>query len=608
MTAWPTPKVELALGSDPYDITPTWVDVTAYVRDNPGVQITHGSIGPIGSPVTPSTCRFELDNRTRIFDPSYAAGPYYGQLKARCQLRVTATWAAVDYVRFRGFITGPQMIGTEGGRDSVVEIIAYDALSILARTLLSVGADGPYGDYVAALTPTLWLRTVSASSWTDVGSGARACTPNYLHEFTSSATLVEGITNSNGWVSGYGSVYATLSSALTIAADWSVSFWMQCSVLPNGPHHVSQSTTTTYMLQLTTAGKVNWVSSATAGNRTSIAGSLVVTDGLVHLITITRSGTSIKMYVDGEEDTGAVRTTAGTADDTFAMLSTGTSFQALVSTTIQDLAVYESELSAADVESIYGLGYGVIIESTADRVSRLLDAAGFPAGWRDITTDAVGEVAELVYTGQSVLIALQQVERSEQGRLFVTGDGLVAFRDRWAAYLAAVSIIVSDDGSNEHYGGSLAIRQTDDDMINDLTVTSAAGAVRYTDSASVTSDGSYAARVDTILSDSTQLTSMALGLVNERTTQTTRFDPLDLRYPTDWPTVLALELHQRMQVEHTPLAVGSQTVYEASITQLTYRMSTGLGWQITVAGAPLPAVDYWVLDVSTLGTDTTPGY
>ena len=140
MATWPTPKVELALGSDPYDTTPTWVDVTAYVRDDPGVMSSRGNVGQLGAPVTTGTCSFLLDNRTRRFDPSYAAGPYFGQLKARCQVRVTATWSAVDYVIFRGFITGPQVVGTDGGKDSVVQIVAYDALSILARTLLS-GAD-----------------------------------------------------------------------------------------------------------------------------------------------------------------------------------------------------------------------------------------------------------------------------------------------------------------------------------------------------------------------------------------------------------------------------------------------------------------------------------
>jgi len=100
---------------------------------------------------------------------------------------------------------------------------------------------------------------------------------------------------------------------------------------------------------------------------------------------------------------------------------------------------------------------------------------------------------------------------------------------------------------------------------------------------------------------------MALGLVNERSTQTTRCEPIDLAYPTSWPTVLALELHQKMVVEHTPLGVGAQGSYQTAITQLTYQMQT-TGWRVTVAGAPLPAIQYWVLETSTLGTDTRPGY
>lgn len=606
MATWPTPKVELALGSDPYDTTPTWVDVTAYVRDDPGVMVSRGNVGQLGAPVTTGTCSFLLDNRTRRFDPSYAAGPYFGQLKARCQVRVTATWAAVDYVIFRGFITGPQVVGTDGGKDSVVQIVAYDALSILARTLLSTGADGPTGVYITALTPTLWLRSLTASSWTDVGSGARTCTPAYLQSFIVGDTLAVGLTNSQSWVSSYGNTVGTLSSTLTATGNWSVQFWMTSTMDSAVTRHISSTTSTANMLGITAAGVLSWVTSTTDANRTSVVGSLVVNDGNVHHVVITCSGgTSFAMYVDGVADPSLTITTAGTGNDDFAVLSVGAG---VTSTTIQDYAVFPSALTAVNALAMYGRGLGQIVQSSADRVTFLLDEAGFPSAWRDITTEAVAEVAELVYTGQSVLAALQQVERSEQGRMFVSADGLLTFLYRWAAYVAAVSITVSDDGAGEHYGGTLAISQTDDDMINDLTVTSRAGAIRYTDSASVTADGSYSDSVDTILSDQAQLSSMAFGLVNERSTQTTRIDPMDLRYPNSWPTVLALELHQKMIVEHTPLGVGAQSSYETAITQLTYRMSTGLGWQITVAGAPLPAVDYWVLDVSTLGTDTTPGY
>ncbi|WP_414479652.1 hypothetical protein, partial [Pseudomonas aeruginosa] len=88
----------IAFVSDPFDDTPTWVDVSADVRENPGVSITRGTVGALGQPITAGQASFLLSNRARLYDPAYSAGTYYGNLKARKQVRITATWSAVDYV------------------------------------------------------------------------------------------------------------------------------------------------------------------------------------------------------------------------------------------------------------------------------------------------------------------------------------------------------------------------------------------------------------------------------------------------------------------------------------------------------------------------------
>ena len=167
MATWPTCKVEIAFASDPFDDTPTWVDVSADVRENPGVQITRGTVGALGQPITAGTASFLLSNRARLYDPAYSAGTYYGQLKARKQVRITATWLGVDYVMFRGFAAGFNVTTDNNGKDSIVPVECFDLLAIMAATRLSGGSLGAYGEYVSALSPTMWLRTVSAGAWTD---------------------------------------------------------------------------------------------------------------------------------------------------------------------------------------------------------------------------------------------------------------------------------------------------------------------------------------------------------------------------------------------------------------------------------------------------------
>ena len=607
--AWPDCRVEIAFTSDPFDDTPSWTDVSADVRENPGVQITRGTVGALGQPITAGQASFLLSNRARLYDPAYSAGTYYGNLKARKQVRITATWSAVDYVLFRGFVSGFNVTTDNGGKDSVVSVEAFDLLSIMAATRLSGGSLGAYGEYVAALSPTMWLRTVSTVDWDDYQDTYTVVPPLAVLGvvFSPVASLAVGVTGSNGFATGYGSG-CPVSPAITDASDWSLSFWWQSSMtLPAVTKPICNGGGTTYVAGITSAGFLSWVSATSGANRTSVVGAVSLLDNLVHHVLITRAGTTITMYIDGVADTGAVRTPTGSGDDTFALSEIGGSFS-VTSTTLQDLAVFSTCLSAADADTLNALGRGIATETTAERMDRLATVAGIPAAWRDMTTEPVAEVAELAFTGQSALAAMQQVERGEQGRLYVSAAGLLTFDYRWAGYAAASAITLSDDGAGQAYSGAIQIRQSDQDMLNDVTVTNATTSVQYVDTAAVTADGPYASSIDTNLSTSAQMTSMAFGLVGERKSQTTRMEPILLGYPSDWPTVLALELNQKMTVEHTPMGVGSQASYSVIISQIAWSITGASGWRCTLAGAPMPAVSYWLLGTSTLGTDTTPGY
>lgn len=613
MATWPDCTVEIAFASDPFDDTPTWVDVSADVRENPGVQITRGTVGALGQPITAGQASFLLSNRARLYDPAYSAGTYYGNLKARKQVRITATWSAVDYVLFRGFVSGFNVQTDNGGKDSVVSVECFDLLAIMAATRLSGGSLGAYGAYVAALSPTMWLRTVSAGAWTDYNDTYTVAPLNASLGvvFTPTASTAVGVTGSNGWATGVGAVSGTVSPVITDASDWSLSFWIQSSMsLVAFTKFICTATGgATYMCGITSGGFLSWVSATSGANRTSVVGSVSMVDSLVHHVLITRSGTTITMYVDGVVDSGAVRTATGAGDDTFAIgVLGGASGFTVTSTTLQEITVFPSCLSAADADTLNALGRGIATETTAERMDRLATVAGIPAAWRDMTTEPVAEVSELTYTGQSALAAMQQVERGEQGRLYVSASGLLTFDYRWAGYAAASAITLSDDGAGQAYSGTIQIRQSDQDMLNDVTVSNATTSVQYVDSTAVTADGPYATSIDTNLSTEAQMSSMAFGLVGERKSQTTRMEPILLGYPSDWPTVLALELNQKMTVEHTPMGVGSQASYSVLIAQIAWSITGASGWRCTLAGAPLPAVTYWLLGTSTLGTDTTPGY
>lgn len=73
-----------------------WVDITAYVFVDRGIEINHGQSGEANT-ADPSTCAMAWNNRDGRFSPRNPAGPYYGYLKRNTPLRVTVD-GAIRYV------------------------------------------------------------------------------------------------------------------------------------------------------------------------------------------------------------------------------------------------------------------------------------------------------------------------------------------------------------------------------------------------------------------------------------------------------------------------------------------------------------------------------
>jgi hypothetical protein len=84
--AIPTPIVEIAFNDTPYVNNPTWTDVTTYVRS---IDTSRGRTDDFADFDT-GTASVVLDNRSRLFDPFYTAGTYYGKLLPRRQIRIRA--------------------------------------------------------------------------------------------------------------------------------------------------------------------------------------------------------------------------------------------------------------------------------------------------------------------------------------------------------------------------------------------------------------------------------------------------------------------------------------------------------------------------------------
>jgi len=143
--AYPQPIVEIAFDDGPYVLNPTWTDVTSYVWR---MDIDRGRTDDWGD--FNSFASVTLNNRTRRFDPYYTAGPYYGKLLPRRQIRIRAEYNTITYDVFRGFIDGWNPEWTDAGTNSSVTVSCFDALQLLGSEQLP--ADWSR-DYILSLNP-----------------------------------------------------------------------------------------------------------------------------------------------------------------------------------------------------------------------------------------------------------------------------------------------------------------------------------------------------------------------------------------------------------------------------------------------------------------------
>ena len=123
---WPELVLEWAPGYGPMADTPTWVDITDRVFE---MEWSYGRNDETGE-FEAGQGHVILENSDRAFDPTFTAGPWYGQIKPRRQFRARAVWDGVYYPRWRAHSRGyPQSYPFE--TSSLVRVELADMLALL---------------------------------------------------------------------------------------------------------------------------------------------------------------------------------------------------------------------------------------------------------------------------------------------------------------------------------------------------------------------------------------------------------------------------------------------------------------------------------------------
>jgi hypothetical protein len=624
----PTLKVEIAFVSAPLSTSPTWVDVTEYVRHSPGVSISRGRQSSTGT-FSPGSCTFSLDNRDRRFDPQYASSPYNGYLTPRRQVRVSATWPAADIlagaelwldagldvappvVIFRGHITGWPTAYPFVGTDSTVDIEAYDGLAWLAETIIP----DPVLAYANTVGLTAFYRNVDPGEWVDVlggvsallAGGAAVLGPSLSAGVSSPSVVFAPPTR---WVSEF-RLFSTF-------ADFSVSFWIKTTG--------SGASSTNWMSLLASdrlnryeqrigiddTGVVRFEGYNTSfpGFRPAVSSSIPVNDGVAHHVVVLNDNNTPRCYVDGVDvSTGVAQGTSTFSSRRFGAPADTTSDTSLTGE-MSDVSFYTRALTPTEVATLYGLSFGSSVESTGARLTRILDAVGWPAAWRDqtITSGLRGECAEVALEGRSASAAAQQVADTEQGGLYCTPSNDVCLFSRYHAQEAPTGTTsqttFSDDGTGIPYTAFAGFTTRDNEMVNDATVSSVWGPRQASNATSITDYGRQSTNVRTLLSTVALAADMANGIVAARKDPQIRSGAfsvaLGVLTAAQQATVLGLDCGERITMEITPSGVGSQIVKPLILDRIDHDI-TADEWTVSLAGSPVPFA-FFMLDSSALDT------
>jgi hypothetical protein len=247
-------------------------------------------------------------------------------------------------------------------------------------------------------------------------------------------------------------------------------------------------------------------------------------------------------------------------------------------------------------------GGAVPEELTGARLNRVLDqlTVGWPAGTRDIE-DGNSTLAAGVLEDNVLNYLSNVVEASEQGLVFMSKDGEVAFRERLIAP-AGSAVTFSDEGSGVPYEG-VQISYGTDLMVNQAVVTFPGGTAISEDLTSQVVYGITERTIDTQLSTLAQAEGIADYVVARYGNPEYRIESVTVNLralSTDQIfEVLSLELGDQADIIFTPNNLGQPIALRNRVIGVSHDIGI-LEHTVTFNFEQLP-FDFFILDDAVFG-------
>ena len=618
----PDLKVEFAPTADASTTSPTWVNITSYVRMSDGVSFERGRNDERAA-AQPGQMTLVLNNTSGRFTPGLTSGAYY-PLYIRCPIRVSfkPPGAGSYTVMWTGLVDewAPDW---SNGR-ATCRVSASDRLAVLQRQTLQTwethqhlytGATllWPLTEDAGATTVgetatgttagTLAVTAVGSGGSGEVGVGALPVDTGTVAAFTPADV-------SNGYC-----FTGTTSIASATVASSAASVLMNATANPSATSYMlTLISANSYRLDVgvTTTGKA-YVRLLNAGSTVlaSVTGTSTITTGDWQQVGVTLSASgsawSLKLYVNGtQESSTATTSTTANLPALGRTVTIGGTSGAMYSGQLSHACYWSAPTTLAlTMTEAYAAITGATGETSTARHDRICDFAGITSGTvgTGLSTLGLQPIA-----GRSVLDALGDVADAELSPLYVTPAGVPTLASRDERYNAAVALSVTrhDIASNVEFVVN------DQSLINDVRGSRPGGPeLRHTVASSVSRYGTKSDTVQLILADDTQLAAIVEWNATTRSEPSPRTSRLEIdawvkQATVDLTDCLALTVGSRVQVTSLPSEAPAATL-DLFVEGISDRFNTG-GWTRTLnTSAVGRSGSVWQLDDATysvLGTTT----
>ena len=221
-------------------------------------------------------------------------------------------------------------------------------------------------------------------------------------------------------------------------------------------------------------------------------------------------------------------------------------------------------------------------QGSGARVTAVLDRSevSFPAALRDIRTGSSTLGTQLVAAQTNVLDYLQQIAASEQGFLFVAGDGKLTFLGRNDVVSVTTSMTFADDGTNTKYQ-TFAVAYGAELLYNRVVTTRSAGSTfTATDATSIAKYLTKTLTLDDLLvSTDAQAQNIGTNLLAKYKEPELRFSEVSTVIEANtaaFTNVVALEIGKTVSVKKSYLTGAPASVTRTCVVQgLSHRITPG---------------------------------